>query len=159
MSNGLQRFFARIAATESVTKAAAGLIHRIDGPLLNVTGGRLAPSSVFTGMPVALVTTIGAKSGQTRTLPLVVIPDGAKFALIASNFGSAKYPAWYHNLRANPKATVTFGRTTKEFAAREATDAEYEKYWNEAVRLYRGYEAYKTRTGGRRIPVMVLEEG
>ena len=76
--------------------------------------------------------------------------------LIASNFGRAHHPGWYHNLRANPQATLATGGQSRTYVAREATGPEREVYWRKAVDLNPGYAAYEARTGGREIPVIVL---
>ena len=71
-------------------------------------GGRATVTSVLAGLPVVLLTTTGVKSGLPRTLPLLCIRDERNpttFALVASNWGQTHYPAWYLNLKANPRAT------------------------------------------------------
>jgi deazaflavin-dependent oxidoreductase (nitroreductase family) len=105
---------------------------------------------------VVTLSTIGAKSGQLRTVPLIGISDGDKVVLIASNWGRKRHPAWYHNLRANPEATLSIQGRTGTYIAHETTGGEREEYWRRAVDLYAGYAAYQRRAGGRRIPVMVL---
>jgi deazaflavin-dependent oxidoreductase (nitroreductase family) len=86
----------------------------------------------------------------------VGIEDGERVVLIASNFGRSRHPAWYHNLRANPEATLSVRGQKKTYIAREADGREREDYWHQAVELYAGYAAYEKRTGGRKIPIMVL---
>lgn len=131
--------------------------HNVDRTALRLTRGRFAPGEWATGLPVAILTTKGAKSGQPRALFLVAIPDGDKVVFIASNWGGKQYPAWYHNLRAHPQATVTYHDETRSFVAHQAQGEEYDRYWQQAVNLYSGYGEYKKRTGGRPIPIMVLE--
>lgn len=104
-----------------------------------------------------MLTTTGAKSGHARTIPLVAIPDGERVVLIASNWGGEHSPAWYHNLCAHPEATLGYGGRTQEYRARELKGKEYDAYWQRVVSLYRGYEAYKARTNGRPIPLMLLD--
>ena len=133
------------------------IFHHIDRPFLRASKGRTSVASFFTGLPTVMCTTTGAKSGQPRAIPLIAIPDGEKIFLIASNWGGKKFPAWYHNLRVNPRAQITYGGETRTFVAREAVGQAYETYWQRAVDLYKGYASYKTRTGGRPIPIMVLE--
>ena len=82
---------------------------RIDPPLLRLTGGLV--SSAYP-VPVMLLTTMGAKTGQPRTLPLVYVTDGDRLLLIASNYGKTSHPAWYRNLVANPKVEVLAGKHT-----------------------------------------------
>lgn len=155
--NAIQRSLQTLSASAFGAKIFSYTFHHIDRPLLQATDGRFALSSLLGGLPIVILTTTGAKSGQPRAIPLIAIPDGEKIFLIASNWGGKNYPAWYHNLRANPRATVTYGGKTRAFVAHEANGKEYETYWQRAVDLYKGYALYKTRTGGRPIPIMVLE--
>jgi deazaflavin-dependent oxidoreductase (nitroreductase family) len=114
---------------------------------------------VLTGLPEVMVTTIGAKSKLPRTLPLVYIradADAKTFALIASNFGQRHNPAWYYNLKAHPVATCVLDGQTGEYSAREATGAEYDKFWQNTVDTYFGYALYKQRASHRHIPILVL---
>ena len=59
--------------------------------------------SNFQGIPVALLTTTGRKSGQPRISPLYFHRDGDIVVVAASKGGSDKHPMWYLNLKANPK--------------------------------------------------------
>jgi deazaflavin-dependent oxidoreductase (nitroreductase family) len=127
-------------------------VHRIDPLLLRLSGGRLSTAQ---GFPVLLLTTTGAKSGQPRTLPLLYVEHGDGVAIIASRFGNTKHPGWYHNLRANPRATVEIKGQSRECEARPATEDERAEIWEKAVAVYPGYERYKARAG-RKIPIMVL---
>ena len=58
--------------------------------------------------PVALVESVGRKSGKRRTHPLLATKDGENIVVIASKGGVHKHPAWYHNLMANPETTVNW---------------------------------------------------
>jgi deazaflavin-dependent oxidoreductase (nitroreductase family) len=128
---------------------------RIDPPLLRWTGGRV--SSVFP-VPVMLLTTTGAKSGQPRTLPLLYVTDGDRILLIASNYGSTSHPAWYRNLVANPKVEVLAGKRSGTYTAAEITDpAERDRAWGLALDQYAGYGDYEATAGDRTIPLVRLE--
>ena len=74
-------------------------------------------------LPLVTLTTIGAKSGQLRSTPLVGIPDGERLVLVASNFGQGHHPAWYYNLVKNPSASVTIAGATRNYVAAAATGA------------------------------------
>src|SRR6266567_7116696 len=63
----------------------------------------------FAGAPLLLLTTTGAKSGRAITKPLVYTRDGDRIVIVASFAGGPKNPPWYHNLVANPEATVELG--------------------------------------------------
>jgi deazaflavin-dependent oxidoreductase (nitroreductase family) len=151
-----QRSLQRLPASRAGSWVFSKILHYVDRAFLRLTTGRLSIPGLFSGLPVITVTTIGAKSGKPRTLPLVGILDGDKVVLIASNWGGQHHPAWYYNLRAHPEATLSIEGHTGTYSAHEVTGDEYEKYWNRAVELYTGYAAYKQRTGGRQIPILVL---
>src|SRR5512147_2125192 len=85
----------------------ARILPHLDRPVLRLTRGQRSPTSLLAGLPVVIVTTIGAKSGEPRSLPLVAIPEGENVILIASNFGQKHHPAWYYNLRAHPEVQLT----------------------------------------------------
>ena len=149
----------KIASSRPGARFFSSTLHYLDRIVLRVTGGRSTMTSLVTGLPVAVLTTTGAKSGLPRTLPLLCIrdeQDPPTFALIASNWGQAHYPAWYFNLKANPHATCSIGGQGGDYVAHEACDEEYERFWQYAENTYLGYLAYKQRVGKRRIPIMVM---
>lgn len=155
--NFLQRALHNVSSSRVGAKTFSYIFHHIDHTALKLSRGHFTAGSITTGLPVAVLTTTGAKSGQPRAVPLLMFPDGKKLILIASNWGGKKYPAWYHNLRVHPQCTVTYRGETRSFRAREASPQEYSRYWRQAVQIYKGYDEYKKRTGGRPIPIMVLE--
>lgn len=155
--HGWQRMIQRIAALGPVARVLARVAPKVDRFVLRLSENRYTLTSLMAGLPVIALTTTGARSGQPRTVPLVVIEDGRKLILIASNFGQSHHPAWYYNLRAHPVAVVQLRGETQKYMAREANGDERERYWRAAVSLYAGYAAYKERAANRRIPVFVLE--
>jgi F420H(2)-dependent quinone reductase len=106
--------------------------------------------------PILLLEHTGAKSGRRRTSPLLYVPDGDDVAIIASKGGHPQNPAWFHNLRANPEATVRIGSERRPVRARLAEGDERERLWKRAVELWPSYAEYQQRTD-RAIPVVVLE--
>lgn len=109
------------------------------------------------GVPAMLLLEhVGARSGARRSTPLVYLEDGANVVLIASKGGYERNPAWFHNLRANPEATVQIGSARRAVRARIADSEERRRLWPRAVRAYSGYADYQRRTA-REIPVVVLE--
>jgi F420H(2)-dependent quinone reductase len=120
------------------------------------TGGRLGHTIPGVGGRMLLLDHVGAKSGAKRTSPLLYVEDGENVVVVASKGGFPKHPAWYHNLKANPDTTVQIGSELRQVHARVATPEERERLWALAVRAYRGYEDYRTRTA-RQIPLVVLE--
>jgi deazaflavin-dependent oxidoreductase (nitroreductase family) len=130
-------------------------VHHVDGAILRLSDGHFTASSLFSGLPIITLTTTGARSGKPRDVPLVGIPDGERLILIASNWGQARHPAWYYNVKANPAVMVTRGGQTQPYVAQELTGAAREAAWARAVALYPGYRGYAERAG-REIPVIAL---
>jgi deazaflavin-dependent oxidoreductase (nitroreductase family) len=154
--NAVQKLIHRFFMLRPVTAFFAPRVHHIDKALLKLTGGKLTGSESL-GWNIIQLTTIGAKTGQPRTMPLIGLFDGEKIALIASSFGRAHNPGWYHNLKTRPECEVHFKGRCRRYTARETTGDEYEQYWQLAVSYYAGYDKYKQRATHRHIPVLVLE--
>jgi deazaflavin-dependent oxidoreductase (nitroreductase family) len=125
--------------------------------LYRTTGGRLGHTIPGMGGRMLLLDHVGAKSGAKRTSPLLYIRDGENVFVIASKGGFPKHPAWFHNLMANPDATVQIGPERRSVHARVATPEERERLWPIAVKTYHGYADYQARSGGREIPIVILE--
>src|SRR5579863_8192667 len=106
--------------------------------------------------PLILLTTKGAKSGQTRVYPLMSVPYGDNYIAIASKGGAPKNPLWYHNLLAHPNVTVEVGNETLAATARLLTGAEREQAFAKAVTVFAPYGEYQKKTA-REIPVFLLE--
>ena len=117
------------------------------------SGGKL--SGPFEGAPVLLLTTIGAKSGQARISPMMYLPEGDRIIVFASNAGKDSHPSWYHNLRANPAATVEVGTETYPVTATEITGAEHDRLYAIQAGRYPGFATYQESTE-RIIPVIEL---
>ena len=126
----------------------------LDKWLIKVSKGRINTTVAW---PCLLLTTKGIKTRKLRTIPLVYIEDGKNLVLIASKGGSLHHPSWYINLRANPEVTVFLNGKSSRYIAREVEGEEWDYHWKKAVELYSGYEKYRRRAQGRRIPVVVLK--
>ena len=134
------------------------LLQRVDEPALRLTRGRSTLSSLLTGLPVVWLTTTGARSGRSRTVPILGFSSAEGLAVIASNFGQARHPAWYHNLRAHPEAEVVVAGRRQRVRAVEVRGERRERIWREGLEIYPGWAAYERRASERRIAVLVLEE-
>ena len=149
-----QRQAERFASTRAGGWFFVNVANRVDRGLLRLSRGRL---SLAVGEPVLLLTTRGARTGARRSTPLLYGTDGDRLVLVASKAGSPQHPAWYRNLKANPQVEVIASGRSGRYRAREAEAEERERLWAQAVEQYSGYDVYQGRTGGRRIPVVVLE--
>lgn len=153
--NRLERTLENIAQSKAGTWYFGHVATPIDRVLLPLSRGRL--SSTF-GQPVGLLDTVGARSGEPRRTPLLFLRDGDRVVLIASKGGDPKHPAWYWNVLKNPHVSFLGpGGVTGRYLAHVAQGDERARLWAEAVDRYAGYSAYADRTGGRVIPVVVLE--
>ncbi|MGH2598292.1 MAG: nitroreductase family deazaflavin-dependent oxidoreductase [Dehalococcoidia bacterium] len=114
-----------------------------------VVGGR------FAGAPMLLLTTVGAKSGQRRTTPLVYLPDDERFVIIASKGGAPTHPAWYHNLMAYPETTIEVGTETIPVTAVVVAGEERDRLYARQAELRPAFAEYQAKTT-RRIPVIAL---
>lgn len=134
---GHRRWFAWTAA-----KAAP-----LDAKVLRKTGGRFGLLGSY-GLPQCLLTTVGRKSGQQRTVTLLFGTRGDELILVGSNFGQQHHPAWALNLEAEPRATVSIDGKSQPMTARMITDsAERDEIWQIMYELWPAYHAYRGRAG------------
>jgi F420H(2)-dependent quinone reductase len=133
------------------------LLTRTHARLVRLSGGRIRRSFLFTGgMPILVVTTVGRKSGKTRSTPVGYIEHGDSFVVLASNAGNDRSPAWWLNLQADPHAEVLVGRRRFAVESRRADPTEEAALWSEFARLNPGFDEYRNLTE-RQIPVVLLE--
>jgi deazaflavin-dependent oxidoreductase (nitroreductase family) len=107
--------------------------------------------------PVILLTTVGAKSGKTRTNPLNFSIDGDRLVVIASKGGSPTHPDWYRNLVANPEVTIEHDGETFRARARTAVEPERTRLFDQQAKLMPFFGGYRTRVKTREIPVVVFD--
>lgn len=117
-------------------------------------GGKAGPP--FEGMPLLLLHTTGAKSGNERVNPVAYRVDGEALVVFASKAGAPTNPDWYHNLLANPKVTVEVGVDTRELVARVAEGDERRRLWEAQKTEFPGFADYESKTD-RQIPVVILD--
>jgi deazaflavin-dependent oxidoreductase (nitroreductase family) len=106
--------------------------------------------------PLLLLTTIGARSGQPRTSPMMYVADGEQLVVVASNAGAAKHPAWLHNLIANPHVVVE--ALGEEYPAQASVLAgeERERLWERITADHPFFAEYQVKAGNRQIPLVAL---
>ncbi|MFJ6571836.1 nitroreductase family deazaflavin-dependent oxidoreductase [Streptomyces sp. NPDC091292] len=108
------------------------------------------------GLPVVVLTSIGAKSGKLRKSPLMRVEHEGTYAVVASLGGAPKNPVWYYNVLADPRVELQDGPVRRDMTAREVTGEEKALWWDRAVAAFPDYADYQTKTD-RQIPVFVLE--
>jgi deazaflavin-dependent oxidoreductase (nitroreductase family) len=156
-ANGAQRVTQRIAASGPGAWVFQRIMYPIDKVLYRATDGRLTVPGLMAGLRVIRLTSTGAQSGQSRTMPLVGIPSGDDLAVIGSNYGQKATPGWVYNLEADPAATVAYRDRSVAVTARAASDPEGDEAFEIAATFYPGYGKYRARASHRVIRVFVLE--
>lgn len=127
---------------------------KLNVPVYRLSGGRIG-GKVGNG-PVLLLTTVGRKSGQQRTAPVLYLADGERYVVINTNAGNEKTPAWSLNLRANPEAEVEVGRKRVPVRSRLAEGEERAELWRRHMQQYEGWDFYESQLD-REVGVFVLE--
>ena len=109
----------------------------------------------FEGAPLVLLSTRGAKSGQTRVSPVMALEEGGKLYVFASKAGAPTNPDWYHNLLAHPEVEVEFGDDRFDAVAVPAAGSERDRLYAAQVERFPQFGEYQKATD-RVIPVVEL---
>jgi deazaflavin-dependent oxidoreductase (nitroreductase family) len=151
------RFVRRTAATRPMARLYRVIQQPLDRLVYRLTHGGTTASSWLGGVTITMLTTTGARSGKLRTLPVLGLPDGDDTIVIASNFGRPRNPSWYHNLLANPRATIVVDGISRTVTAHELEGPERERCYQRGEEIYPGFSHYPRWAANRRIPVLRLE--
>jgi deazaflavin-dependent oxidoreductase (nitroreductase family) len=118
------------------------------------TSGREANTLGNTGIPVIIVTSLGARSGKLRKFALMRVEHDGEYALVASIGGAPTNPSWYHNLVAEPLVMIQDGPEPHDYLTHIAEGDERASWWERAVDVFPTYADYEAKTD-RVIPVFV----
>jgi F420H(2)-dependent quinone reductase len=135
-----------VAALQNALTGIHSLLYRSTNGII---GGTIANS------PVLLLTTTGRRSGKQRTVPLLYLPDGRHFVLVASNGGAVTHPNWWLNLQTAGEAWMQVKGIRRRVKAEQASAAEKQRLWPRLTAMYPGYQRYQEITD-RDIPVVIL---
>jgi deazaflavin-dependent oxidoreductase (nitroreductase family) len=113
-----------------------------------------AEHNTLRGVPVVVVTSVGAKSGKLRKNPVMRVEHDGEYALVASKGGAPSHPTWYHNLVADPHIELQDGPEPADYTVRVAEGDERAAWWQRAVEVWPDYADYQTKTD-RQIPVVI----
>jgi deazaflavin-dependent oxidoreductase (nitroreductase family) len=153
----LHRIVRRTAATRPMARLYGVIQQPLDRLVYRLTGGAATATSWLAGVEITMLTTTGARTARPRTLPVLGVPDGDATILIASNFGRPRNPCWYHNLRADPRATIVAGGVRREVVAHELRGAERDRGYRRGEEIFPGFTRYRRWAPHRQIPVLRLE--
>lgn len=146
------RLYARLVGLRPMGWVSRGLIWKVDPWLMRASRGRFGMGLL---LPTALLETRGARTNRPRANAVIYFHDGRDVVIVASKLGMPQHPAWFHNLRAHPD--VSFGG--EPFRAEVVADeAERERLWGLADRVFPAYATYRERAAraGRTIPLVRL---
>ncbi len=155
--NAFQRGLQAFASTRPGAWLFSKTLARMDRTVDRLARGRVSLPEVLAGLPSLVLTTTGRKSGQQRSTHLIAVPVGDTLALLGTNFGQKRTPAWVLNLEADSRASVSYHQVTRAVVARPATDDEREQILANSAGVYGGYQRYQQRITGRRVRMFVLE--
>jgi deazaflavin-dependent oxidoreductase (nitroreductase family) len=156
--NALQRAVQALAASRPGARLTPLTLAPLDRFVTRVTRGRVSLPVLLAGLPVLELVVVGRRSGERRATHLIGVPFEQDLALLGTNFGRPRTPAWVLNLEAHPRATVTHHGRSREVVARPATDVERAAVLVNAGAVFAGSLRYEERLAGRRrVPVFVLE--
>jgi F420H(2)-dependent quinone reductase len=124
--------------------------------LYESSGGTEGTTLLDTGLPVVIVTSLGARSGKIRKTPLMRVEHEGSYALVASQGGAPTHPVWYFNLKSHPEVDIQDGPAKGTYRVRELSGDERAAWWERAVAAFPNYAEYQTKTD-RQIPVFVAE--
>jgi deazaflavin-dependent oxidoreductase (nitroreductase family) len=155
-ANAFQKAMRSLASTTVGVAVFRPTAHHLDKVVSRMTKGKRSFAGTVTGIPAVLLTTTGARSGEPRTVAVAGIPHPEGMGFIASNWGGAKHPAWYHNLKAHPRCTVAVEGDSWQGEARLADPAERDEIWAKGLELYPGWRKYEARAGDRTIQAFVV---
>lgn len=110
----------------------------------------------YEGKPIVLLHNVGARSGATRVNPMGYFEADDRLFVIASNGGASTHPDWYHNIRANPRATAEIGKTTFPVTARVLDGEERDRYFAVIAEANPVFVGYQRSAGERVLPVIEL---
>ena len=154
----MRRAVGRLLATKTGSAIHRKLMAPLDDRLMHLTRGRM--HSAKGTIPLVLLRTTGAKSGVKREVPLAYFTDGDDVILVASNYGQAKHPSWYHNLMKTPECELfADGRTDSggRFIARPTEGADHDRLYALVEQYSANFKNYAINTDGiRTIPVLRL---
>ncbi|WP_127476860.1 nitroreductase family deazaflavin-dependent oxidoreductase [Microbacterium sulfonylureivorans] len=115
-----------------------------------------AKGNTLRGVPIMVLTSVGAKSGGLRKTALMRVEHDGRYLVVASKGGHPDPPNWYWNVRANPHVELQDGAVKRDYLARELSGDERAEWWARAVAVWPDYDSYQSKTD-RLIAVFLLE--
>jgi deazaflavin-dependent oxidoreductase (nitroreductase family) len=157
MPNATQRAVQSFASTKPGAWVFQKTLYPMDRMLYSKSDGRITVAGLMAGLPVIVLTSTGARSGQPRTMPLIGIPMGDALAILGTNYGQKPTPGWVYNLKADPSAIAEYRGTSVDVVARLATSSETEEVFAAAAKVYPAFNEYRDRIDSREVSAFILD--
>ena len=113
-------------------------------------------ANLLRGVPIIVLTTVGAKSGGLRKTALMRVEHDGRYAVVASKGGAPDEPKWAGNMRRHPEVQLQDGADKRDYLARELSGRERDEWWARSTAVWPDYDKYQAKTD-RLIAVFVLE--
>ena len=113
-------------------------------------------SNTLRGVPIIVLTTVGAKTGALRKTALMRVEHEGRYVVVASHGGAPAEPKWGENMRREPHVELQDGADRRDYTARELTGDERAEWWARATAVWPDYDNYQKRTD-RLIALFLLE--
>jgi deazaflavin-dependent oxidoreductase (nitroreductase family) len=113
-------------------------------------------ANTLRGVPIIVLTTVGAASGALRKTALMRVEHGGRYAVVASKGGAPDEPKWAENMRRHPHVELQDADEKRDYTARELSGDERTEWWARAAEVWPDYDNYQKRTD-RRIAIFLLE--
>ncbi len=156
MKARLLQWMLKVSSTTLGGRLFVALLSPIDRWLLLKTTGVVSIAGL--GAPTLLLTTLGRKTNQPRTTPLLYLSSNSHagiLTVIGSAGGRPAMPAWVLNLTANEKVLVTRNGQTQNYRARRLQGAQHSAGWQRFLAFNPGFKQYENRLT-RSIPIIEL---
>ncbi|KJL41057.1 MULTISPECIES: nitroreductase family deazaflavin-dependent oxidoreductase [Microbacterium] len=113
-------------------------------------------ANTLRGVPIIVLTTVGAKTGALRKTALMRVEHDGRYAVVASKGGAPDEPKWAANMRRESHVELQDGDVKRDYTARELTGDERSEWWARASAVWPDYDSYQSKTD-RQIAIFVLE--
>lgn len=113
-------------------------------------------ANTMRGVPIIVLTSVGAKSGKLRKTALMRVEHDGRYAVVASKGGAPEHPVWFYNITRSPHVELQDGAVKRDYDARLLDGSERDEWWARSVEVWPDYAEYQTKTD-RVIPVFLLE--
>lgn len=150
-----RRRIARLLNLSSRLPRLQGVLTRYHARAYVGSGGRRGGRWVG-GLPVMVIETVGRRSGERRSSPIVYVRDGDGYLVTPANAGAGRTPAWWLNLEAAGRGAALVRAERLVVRPRVLLGVEREHAWRAMVDAGVALDDYDSFTE-RELPIVRLE--